>query len=110
MSKAEREFRGKYPNANVRPTGREYCPFAVYAGDYICAEGSTRAAAFKLALDYDEAGIITPDPQEQATVSNDAGFISPAWILPLAVAGVAVYAIAFMASHGVFQALSVFAR
>lgn len=64
MSKAEKEFRSKYLHANVRPTGREYCPFAVYAGDYICAEGPTKAEAFKLALDYDKAGIITPDPNE----------------------------------------------
>lgn len=69
-SKAEKEFRSKYPHANVRPTGREYCPFAVYAGDYICAEGSTKAAAFKLALDYDKAGIITPDPNEVRTEAN----------------------------------------
>ena len=64
MSKDEAEFRRRFPHANVRDTGREYCRFAVYAGAYICAEGSTKATAFRTALHYADQGLITPDPDE----------------------------------------------
>jgi hypothetical protein len=66
QSKAEQEFRAKYPFANLRPTGREFCPYAVYAGDYLCAEGATPREAFSLALAYERDRLITPDPEEQA--------------------------------------------
>jgi len=67
MSNAEKEFRAKYPYANVRPSGRRYRPFEVYAGDYLCADGATRKEAFTLALAYERDGLITPEPTEQAT-------------------------------------------
>lgn len=66
-SKAEKKFTAKYPNANVRPSGRTYRPFEVFAGDYICADGRTRAEAFKTALEWEAVGLITPDPNEHRT-------------------------------------------
>ena len=71
-SKAELEFRAKYPFANVRQSGR-YSGlirgnlYEVYAGDYLCAEGTTVAKAFREALRYDREGYITPDPNEKPT-------------------------------------------
>lgn len=66
----EMEFRAKYPHANVRDTKRTIAGYkivAVYAGDYLCAEGLTVAEAFRRALDYEDAGLIQPDPNEERT-------------------------------------------
>lgn len=70
MRIAEQAFRAKYPNANLRHTDREiagYQVLAVYAGDYLCAEGLTANEAFRRALDYEDAGLIHPDPTESVT-------------------------------------------
>jgi len=67
-SKAEQTFKDRYPFANVRATGgrvARYTVLAVFAGDYLCAEGLTRALAFAKAVEYDDAGIIQPDPLEE---------------------------------------------
>jgi hypothetical protein len=64
-SKAEREFTEMFPHANVRKGVTH--PFEVYAGDYLCSEGITRAIAFQRALEYTREGYITPDPNETAT-------------------------------------------
>ncbi len=66
----EMQFKAKYPNAHLRETGRSiahYKVVAVYAGDYLCAEGLTSERAYRDALQYEAAGMITPDPNEQRT-------------------------------------------
>jgi hypothetical protein len=70
MSKAEQTFKDRYPFAHARLTGGRvgrYEVVAVFAGDYLCSEGLTRAMAFEKALEYDNAGIIQPDPLEERT-------------------------------------------
>lgn len=59
QSKAEIEFRAKYPNARLLRTA--FIPYAVYAGDYFCAGGFTPREAFAEALELDAGGYITPD-------------------------------------------------
>jgi DNA transposition AAA+ family ATPase len=69
-SKAEKAFKEKYPHAHIRPTDRaiaSYRVIAVFAGDYLCAEGLTVRDAYGRAAEYDAAGLIQPDPEEQRT-------------------------------------------
>lgn len=67
MSYAEKQFVAKYPHGRaVMTTNKPYEMFTVYAGEYPCAEGHTRAEAFRRALEYAEQGLITPDPEEAA--------------------------------------------
>jgi len=69
QSKAEREFRTKFPNTRVsveESAIRGMDRYTVYAGDYLCAQALSAARAFRAALDYDAHGIITPDPLEVA--------------------------------------------
>jgi hypothetical protein len=69
ISQSEKRFKGQYPHANVRDTGRGiagYKVIAVYAGEYLCAEGLTVAEAYKRAQEYVDAGMINPDPAERA--------------------------------------------
>lgn len=63
----EVEFKSRFPYANVRPSGRKYRPFEVYAGDYLCADGATKREAFANALEYAVNNLITPDPNEMPT-------------------------------------------
>jgi hypothetical protein len=65
-SKAELQFKAKYPHAHTRP-GTLGFPVDVYAGDYLCAQGRTPALAFAEALKYEEDGVIKPDPEERRT-------------------------------------------
>lgn len=62
----EQMFTAKYPHANVRAVhGKPYEMVAVYAGDYLCAEGHTKRQAFKTAWLWEQQGLITPDPEER---------------------------------------------
>lgn len=67
MSKAEQEFKAKYPHAHTRPGDRNIFgrPLVqVYAGDYLCSEASSPRAAYRLALRWEQQGLIQPDPSE----------------------------------------------
>lgn len=69
-SKAEVEFKAKYPHAHTRPGDRNIFgrPLVqVFAGDYLCSEASSAKAAYRLALRWEQDGIIQPDPQEPRT-------------------------------------------
>jgi hypothetical protein len=71
-SKAETAFREKYPNARVEVekvlgTLKVY---HVYAGDYPCASSVSKMQAFRNALQHEQAGDITPDPNEVAATSS----------------------------------------
>jgi hypothetical protein len=71
MSSAEVEFTAKYPNTRVVVTKHRVGAkrFQVFAGNYLCAESYTsRQLAFRMALEYEENGLITPDPNELATL------------------------------------------
>jgi hypothetical protein len=65
---SEQKFKAEFPHA--RHTVEAVCGtlkrFTVYAGDYVCAEACTKERAYRLALEYVEAGYITPDPKEKA--------------------------------------------
>lgn len=77
QSNAEREFRSKYPNARfVVEKDRFGKRFTVYAGDYLCADSHSRAAAFSNALAWSESGLITPDPNEAASTAGHPGGIA----------------------------------
>lgn len=70
-TKAERQFRTKYPNTRVVIEPGTVLPtYAVYAGDYLCAESWERGRAFKVALAWEEAGYIQPDAHESATTEG----------------------------------------
>ena len=70
MSKAEQTFRARFPHTRV--TVQQWSPgsslktVTVYAGDYICAEGLSKQDAFRRSLEYLDAGMIQPDPEEVA--------------------------------------------
>ncbi len=62
QSKAEIEFRAKYPNARLERGA--VIPYVVYAGDYLCACGFTPRHAFAEAVELDAGGYITPAARE----------------------------------------------
>jgi hypothetical protein len=71
QSKAEIQFKAKYRYAHVRGTDRYIAGYEmvqVFCGDYICAEGLTAARAYKLAMELDAEGLISPDPNERRSV------------------------------------------
>lgn len=77
ISTAEKQFRAKYPHTRIvteRSMGA-IIRCTVYAGDYLCSEGFTRAIAFQKALEWEQAQLITPDPEE---ISNEAENEAPA--------------------------------
>lgn len=67
ISGFEKAFKEKYPYARevADSSSRYRNKWTVYAGDYICTEAYSRAEAYRLALEYVEAGLIQPDPLEQ---------------------------------------------
>ena len=74
MSKSEKEFRAKYPNARVVIEPSKVCigmsRYTVYAGDYLCSSSLTRSTAFYVASLDAANGSITPDPNELATTES----------------------------------------
>jgi hypothetical protein len=71
MTNYENEFKAKFPNArHVRDNGQHVDRYTVYAGDYLCSEGSTKREAYRLAFDFENQNLITPDPTETATTEG----------------------------------------
>ena len=71
MSHYEQVFREKYPNTRLEVKvliPGSLVRYTVCAGDYPCGESTTRYMAFKYALEAEQAGLITPDPNEVATL------------------------------------------
>ena len=69
MSHYEQVFREKYPNTRLEVKvliPGSLVRYTVHAGDYPCGESTTRYMAFKYALEAEQAGLITPDPNEVA--------------------------------------------
>lgn len=73
QSKAEREFRRRFPHTRLEVesygsgTLDAYKRYVVYAGDYLCTASVDRAHSFKQALEWVNAGLISPDPAERGT-------------------------------------------
>lgn len=68
----EARFKAFYPFARhtVDPLCGTLKRFTVYAGNYVCAEATTKEGAYKRALEYEAEGYIQPDPEETTESSK----------------------------------------